>query len=207
MSVVKPRRLVGSGAGVDEAPGEAAGDPGAAGEAEASGVLAAGVPDAAGVALAAGVAAAGVPLAAEVAVAAGVGVASTDGRGVSDSTGPGVSSAAHTYAFVFAPWKNTKPMSRRPARNAPPMIQERYFSKTVCWRERRTLRDGLPVDVRVVEAEDVGGVVGAEADAEMGVGVASELVSASPVIGVPVVAGGRVVELTPRAGRRDFLAK
>jgi hypothetical protein len=199
--------LVGSGTGVGEAPGEAAGDPEAAGEADASGVLAAGVPDAAGVEDAAGVAAAGVPLGAEVAVAAGVGVASTDGRGVSDSTGPGVSCAAQTYAFVFAPWKNTKPMSRRPARNAPPMIHERYFSKKVCWRERRTLREGLPVDTRVVEAGEVVGVVGAEAEVEMGVGVASELASASPVIGVPVVAGGRVVELVPRAGRRDFLAK
>lgn len=202
---MKPRRLVGSGTALGDAPGEAAGEPEAAGEADESGGLAAGVPDAAGVELAAGVDAGGVPLGTE--VAAGVGVASTDGRGVTDSTGPGVSSAAQTYALVFAPWKNTNPMSRRPARNAPPMIHERYFSKNVCWRVRRTLRDGLPVDPRVVEAGDAGGVAGAATEVETSVGVASELASASPVIGVPVVAGGRVVELVPRAGRRDFLAK
>jgi hypothetical protein len=199
--------LVGSATGGADPAGEAAGDPEAAGEADAAGVLAAGVPDAAGVELADGVDAAGEPLGAEVAVAAGVGVARTDGRGVTDSTGPGVSWAAHVYALVFAPWKNTKPMSRRPARKAPPMIHERYFSKNVCWRVRRTLREGLPVETRVVEAGGVGEVVGAEAEVEMGVGVASELASASPVIGVPVVAAGRVVGLTPRAGRRDFLAK
>src|SRR6187401_2724898 len=151
MSVVKLRRFVGSGTGVGSGVGEAAGEAEAsgeveeAGEAEASGVLLAdGVPLAAGVSLAAGV-----PL------AAGVGVARTDGRGVSDSTGPGVSCAPQVYALVFAPCRKTKPISRMPARNAPPMIHERYFSKKVCWRVRRTLREGLPVEGRVVGVHEV----------------------------------------------------
>ena len=90
------------------------------------------------------------------------------------------------------------------------MSHERYFSRNVCWRVRRTRREGLPVKERVVEVEELvvevdelvevvdGSVV--ESDAVMG--VARELGAAS----APVRAAGRVVEVVPRAGRRDFLA-
>jgi hypothetical protein len=188
MSVVKPRRFVGSGTGVGSGVGEAAGvgeEPGAAD--------APGVPVGADVAVGAGDA-----------VASGVGVARTDGRGVSDSTGPGVNWAAHVYAFVLAPWKKTNPMSRTPARNAPPMIHERYFSKTVCCRVRRALRDGLPLETRLVEVLDVVEVVDAfvspVASAATDVGV---VLAAAPSF---VEAAGRAVGVVPRAGRRDFLA-
>jgi hypothetical protein len=176
-------------AGVDDEPG--AGDP-------------PGVPLGAGVAVGASVA-----VGAGVAVAAGVGVANTDGRGVSDSTGPGVSWAAHVYAFVLAPWKKTKPMSSTPARNAPPMIHERYFSKNVCCRVRRARRDGLPLETLLVEVLDVVDVDFAEVDDAF----VAPVVSAAGGVGVvlasaasSVEAAGRVVGLVPRAGRRDFLA-
>ena len=93
------------------------------------------------------------------------------------------------------------------------MSQERYFSRNVCWRVRRTRREGLPVAERVVEVEervvevdelvevvDEADSSGAEGDAV--IGVTCEVSAAS----APVVAAGRVVEVVPRAGRRDFLA-
>jgi hypothetical protein len=82
------------------------------------------------------------------------------------------------------------------------MIHERYFSKNVCCRVRRALRDGLPLETRALDepegvAVDLGVSVGwsaAEVEAEL---------AAAPSL---VEASGRVVEVVPRAGRRDFLA-
>jgi hypothetical protein len=68
-------------------------------------------------------------------------------------------------------------------------------------------REGLPLDTRVVEVDEVEdvadrGVVDSDVVVEAGVRVSSELGAAS----APVVAAGRVVGVVPRAGRRDFLA-
>lgn len=111
MDVVNPSLAVGSGCGVPDA----AGEPLATGEPFVTGVPdAAGEPDAAGDA-------AGDPVAPapgdDVRPGAGVG-----GRGVTDSTGPGVSCEPQTYAAVLPVWKKRKPMSRTPSTAAPPMI-------------------------------------------------------------------------------------
>jgi hypothetical protein len=89
---------VGSGCGDGDAVGDSAGD-----------AVGASVGDAPGEA-------AGDPVAASVGEALGdgdgVGVA---GRGVTDSTGPGVSSESQVYAALADPWKNIQPMSKTPA--------------------------------------------------------------------------------------------
>ena len=140
ISVAKPSRGVGSGAVLAGALGEAPGnaDGGVDGAADA-GLVADGDPDAAGELVvdgdpdADGESVAGAPLALALAVAdavpegagVGVGVARIDGLGVSDSTGPGVSSESQTYDLPLALWKSTKPSTRTPTTAAPPMSRPR----------------------------------------------------------------------------------
>jgi hypothetical protein len=134
ISVAKPRRGVGSAAGLagalGDAPAEADGAIVAAGEPEAAGAPlgaleatgeaeAAAEPDAAGEPLAAGAVEDGTG------VAVGVGVARIDGRGVSDSTGPGVNSESQIHGLAVELWKKTNPSTRTPTRAAPPMIRPR----------------------------------------------------------------------------------
>jgi hypothetical protein len=103
ISVAKPRRGVGSGAGLAGAPGEAPGE--ADGAADAGLVADA---DAIGEPVVEGEPVAGAPLALAVADAVpdgagvSVGVARMDGLGVNDSTGPGVSSESQMYDLPLA---------------------------------------------------------------------------------------------------------
>ena len=118
IDVVKPSRAVGSGSGVADDAGVADGAALAEGAALAD---AAGEPEASGLPDAAAVAEGSADGSGE-AVRPGVGVG---GRGVTDSTGPGVSWDSHAYADPPEDWKKRKPINSTPTTAAPPRIRLR----------------------------------------------------------------------------------